>query len=157
MKMFYCFNFGDYIRFFVKVLIEMTVNISNELFFLCFSKSKQHWAATCSKVYMLHATQCNLHFGKPQKNEIHSLFTYLSSRIIAGLFTFYNATQEVRTISGCPVKASTSTDCWRKLSLFQNQSKSTFMLVGVSILDFLRWPTLISVAQRSAQCRHSAL
>ena len=31
--MLYCFNFIAYIRFFVKVLLEMDVNISNELNF----------------------------------------------------------------------------------------------------------------------------
>ena len=31
MEMLYCFNFSAYLRFFVKVLIEMNVNISNEL------------------------------------------------------------------------------------------------------------------------------
>ena len=32
-EMFSCFNFSAYIRFFVNVLIEMNVNISNELNF----------------------------------------------------------------------------------------------------------------------------
>ena len=31
MEMFNCFNFSAYLRFFVKVLIETNVNISNEL------------------------------------------------------------------------------------------------------------------------------
>ena len=31
--MFYCFNFSAYIRFFVKVLIEMNANTSSELNF----------------------------------------------------------------------------------------------------------------------------
>ena len=35
-------------------------------FFWCLSKCKLQWVA--SKVYMNHATQCNLHFDKPQKN-----------------------------------------------------------------------------------------
>ena len=56
------------------VIISTELNFSDEL----------HWVA--SKVYMnpelheslrgsftLHATQCSLHFDKPQKNEIHSL------------------------------------------------------------------------------------
>ena len=31
MPMFHCFNFKAYIRYFVKVLIDVDVNISNEL------------------------------------------------------------------------------------------------------------------------------
>ena len=33
MSVFYCFNFSAYITFFIKVLIETNVNISNELHF----------------------------------------------------------------------------------------------------------------------------
>ena len=81
--MVYCFIFSAYIRFFLNVLIEMNVNINNEfIYFLCLSKCKLHWVAR--KVYMnrrgsftLHATQCSLHFDKPQKNEIHSLIKFL--------------------------------------------------------------------------------
>ena len=69
--MFACFKFSAYIRYFFNVLIEMNVNISNELNFLMFVGS-----------FILHATQCILHFDKSQKNEIHSLnnlsFIYLT-------------------------------------------------------------------------------
>ena len=33
MNLFYCFNFSAYIRFFVKVLIEMNIDSSNEINF----------------------------------------------------------------------------------------------------------------------------
>ena len=53
--MFSCFNFSASKRFFVIVLIEMNVNISNELNF---------------------STQCSLQFDKSQKNENYSLNNY---------------------------------------------------------------------------------
>ena len=84
MYIFYCFIFSSYkLRFFVKVLIEMNVDIRNEFNFS--DKCKLHWVA--SKVYVnpfrvwgsftLHATQCSLQFDKPQKNEIHSLNNFV--------------------------------------------------------------------------------
>ena len=54
-------HFSSYIRFFVKVLIETNVNISNELNFS--------------------DTQCSLHFDKPQINEIHSLEVFVETEI----------------------------------------------------------------------------
>ena len=51
MLMFYCFNFSVHLRFFVKVLIETNVNLSNELNFS--DKCELHWVI--SKVYMNHS------------------------------------------------------------------------------------------------------
>ena len=85
--MFYCFSFSAYIRFFVKVLIETNVNISNELNFSdVLLKCKLHWVPC--KVnelrgsFTLHVIQCSLDFDKHLKNEIHALNKHLCSRPI---------------------------------------------------------------------------
>ena len=80
--MVYCFNFSAYIRFFVRVLIETNVNISNELNFSdgyrsincigSLAKFIEPRRSSCT----LHVSQCSVHFDKPQKNEIHSLNVY---------------------------------------------------------------------------------
>ena len=67
-----------YIRFFVNVLIEMNVNVSNELNFSDVYRSVNYIGSLAKftwtpSSFTLHATQCSLHFDKPQKNEIHSL------------------------------------------------------------------------------------
>ena len=75
--MFLWFNFSAHIRFFVNVLIEMNVNISNELNFsdvyrsVNYNGSLAKWGS-----FTLHPTQYNLHFDTPQKNEIHSLIKF---------------------------------------------------------------------------------
>ena len=93
--MFSCFSLSAYIRYFVNVLIEMNVNINNELNFSDVYRSVNYtgslakftWTPLgfihCTRpnvVYIsirgsftLHASQCSLHFDKPQKNEIASL------------------------------------------------------------------------------------
>ena len=62
--MFNCFNFRAYIRFFIKISSETTVNISNELIF---------FTDVYRGSFTLHAIQYSLPFDKPQKNGIHSL------------------------------------------------------------------------------------
>ena len=71
--MFQCFNFRTYIRFFIKVLIEKYVNISNELNFSDLYPNVSYTGSLAKFTFTLHATQCSLHFNKTQKNEIHSL------------------------------------------------------------------------------------
>ena len=74
--MFHVFNFSYCIRFFVKVLIEMNVNISSE-----FNSSDVYqninYIGSLAKItggsFTLHAIQCSLHFDKPQKIKSNSL------------------------------------------------------------------------------------
>ena len=78
--------FSTYIRFFVKVLIETNVNISNELNFsnvyrrvnYLVSLAKLTWGS-----FTLYVTQCSVHFDKQQKNEIHSLNICVTERMLA--------------------------------------------------------------------------
>ena len=69
--MFYYFKFSAYVRFFVKVMIKMNVNISNEFIFSDVYRSVNY---TGSPAKML-AIQCSLH----QKNEIQSLIIKIFS------------------------------------------------------------------------------
>ena len=71
--MFQCCNFRTYIRFFIKVLIETNVNISNELNFSDLYRNVSYIGSLAKFTFTLDATQCSLHFDKPQKNEINSL------------------------------------------------------------------------------------
>ena len=80
--MFSCFNFSAYIRFFINVLIEIDVSISNELHFSGVYQSVNYIRSLAKFTWFqgsftLYATQCCLHFNKPQKNEIHSLNIYI--------------------------------------------------------------------------------
>ena len=69
--MFYCFSFSAYKRYFVKVLIETNVNLSNELILSDVYQGENYIGsrAKCT----LHVTQCSLPFNKHQENENHSL------------------------------------------------------------------------------------
>ena len=67
------------IRFFIKVLIEMNINTRNKLYFsnayqgVNYTGSLAKLTNPLRGLFTLNATQCSLHFDKPQKNEIHSL------------------------------------------------------------------------------------
>ena len=76
MLMFYCFNCSAYIRFFVKVLIETNVNISNELHFSDVYQSLNYIGVLAKFTWgslTLHANQYSLHFDEPQIKRIHSI------------------------------------------------------------------------------------
>ena len=62
--MFYCIYFSVYIRFFIKVLIEKNVNISNEHNFSEVYGSVNYIG---SRAFTLHASQCSLFFDKLRK------------------------------------------------------------------------------------------
>ena len=85
--MFNYFNFSANISFLVKVLIEMSVNISNEINFFNVFQSVNYIRLYCQSLHELlsgaftlqatqcslhFTTQCSLHFNKLQKIEIHS-------------------------------------------------------------------------------------
>ena len=62
-------QFRAYIRFFVKVLIEPNEIISNELNFSDVYRSVNYIGSPAKFLgsFILHATQCRLHFDKSQR------------------------------------------------------------------------------------------
>ena len=71
--MFNLFSFSNYIRFIVKVLIEMNVNIGSELNSSDVYQIIKYWVTSKRGSFTLHAIECSLHFNKPQEIKIHSL------------------------------------------------------------------------------------
>ena len=77
--MFSCFNFSAYVRFFVNVLIEMNVNISNEL----------NFSEVYRSIFGVHSlcTQPNVVYTSINLRKMKSISKYLWSLISASFVT----------------------------------------------------------------------